>query len=322
MFKIGYRTLKTALGAAIAIAIAQAFQLEFFASAGIITILCIHKTRRKSFQLSYVRFLACSIGLFYAAILFELIGYHPISLAVLLLMFIPTTVLLKAQEGIVTSCVIILHIYASGYVSVPLIMNEFALISIGIGCALLMNAYMPSVERELQKQQQQIERLYAKIFHEFAIYIKYGDRQWDGKEITEAASLLNSAKNIAIQNLDNHILRYEDQYYHYFKMREKQLEIIERMMPLLAKIEIQVRQGEMIGNFMEELSGGVTPKNTAGKYIDKLEQLRNNFDEMPLPETRMEFEARSSLFYLVYEMEQYLLIKQQFKPIQNYSVFR
>ncbi|MDQ0256221.1 uncharacterized membrane protein YgaE (UPF0421/DUF939 family) [Evansella vedderi] len=321
MFKIGYRTLKTALGASLAIAIAQLFELQFFASAGIITILCVQKTRRKSLQMSWERFFACAIGLFYGSVLFELIGYHPITVGLLLLLFIPTTVLLRVQAGIVTSCVVILHLYTSGYVSVELLLNEFSLIIIGIGCALLMNTYMPSVERQLHQMQQRLERLYAKIFHEYAVYVKYGDRQWDGKEITKAASLLQTAKNISIQNLENHIIRYEDQYYNYFKMREKQLEIIERMMPLLTVIEIQIEQGAMIGQFMEELSEGVTPNNTASLFIHKLEELRKQFKEMPLPSSRGEFEARAALLQLVNEMEQYLIIKQQFQPIRNYSIF-
>ncbi len=314
--------MKTALGAALAIMIAQAFQLEFFASAGIIAILCIQKTRRKSLQLSWTRFLACMIGLLYAALLFEFIAYHPLTVGLLLLLFIPTTLLLKIQEGIVTSSVIILHVYTVGYVSVELIFNEVLLLTIGIGCALLMNVYMPSVETTLRKLQLEIERNYRIIFHEFAEYIKNGESNWSGKEITDTASLLQKAQTIALQNIENHIMRYDDQYYHYFKMREKQLEIIERMMPLLTTIEIQLKQGEMIGSFMEELSQGVNTGNTSSKYLEKLEELKEAFRSMALPKSREEFEARSALMHLVYEMHEYLLIKQQFKPIRNYSVFR
>lgn len=46
MLKIGYRTVKTAIGTASAIALAQWLHLENFASAGIITILCIQVTKK------------------------------------------------------------------------------------------------------------------------------------------------------------------------------------------------------------------------------------------------------------------------------------
>ena len=49
-FSIGYRTIKTAVGTAIAIFIAQQFGLDNFASAGILTILCIQVTKKRIFK--------------------------------------------------------------------------------------------------------------------------------------------------------------------------------------------------------------------------------------------------------------------------------
>ncbi|PYZ98551.1 hypothetical protein CR205_08180 [Alteribacter lacisalsi] len=322
MFKIGYRTLKTALGAALAIAIAQWIGLDFYASAGIIAVLCIQKTKKQSFQMSWERLLACLIGLAFAAVLFEIAGYNPVALGLLLLMFIPTTLVVNAQAGIVTSTVIILHIYTLQAVSVPIIFNELALIVIGIGCALLMNVYMPSVETELAKQQQELENKFRKILHEFAVYVREGDSDWTGKEITEAADIVDTGKNTALQNLENHVLRYEDLFYHYFKMREKQLDILERIMPLLASVDTRVRQGEMTAEFLENLSQAVHPENTAHLFIDELEELQASFKEMPLPATREEFETRSTLLHLIRELEQYLVIKRQFKPKREYTMFR
>lgn len=71
-FSIGYRTLKTAFGAAIAIAIAQYFELASYASAGILTILCVQPTKKKSLHAAYTRFVASIIGMLYAFLSFEL----------------------------------------------------------------------------------------------------------------------------------------------------------------------------------------------------------------------------------------------------------
>lgn len=46
MVKIGYRTAKTAIGTALSIFIAQLAGLNNFASAGIITILCVQVTKK------------------------------------------------------------------------------------------------------------------------------------------------------------------------------------------------------------------------------------------------------------------------------------
>jgi uncharacterized membrane protein YgaE (UPF0421/DUF939 family) len=313
MFKIGYRTLKTAVGASLAIALAQLFGLTFYASAGIITILCIQKTRRQSLRISWQRFLACCLGLLYASIIFEVVGYHPISVALLLLFFIPTVVFLKAQEGIATSSVIILHLYILGEVSLLIIANELALIIIGVGMALLMNAYMPSVENQLKKTQMKIENNFKEIFFQFSIYLKEGESNWDGKEITETARLLDEGKGVALQNIENQLLRYEDQYYHYFKMREKQFEIIERVMPLISSLDQTVLQGKRIAEFLEELSKGVIPEKSPIDFLQKLNELQSELKEMELPKNRKEFEIRSALFAFIKEIEQYLIIKRHFR---------
>ncbi|MFV8828010.1 aromatic acid exporter family protein [Alkalihalobacterium sp. APHAB7] len=313
MFTIGYRTLKTAVGAGIAIAIAQWLELDFFASAAILTILCISVTRRSSVSLSWQRFVGCLLGLVLAFILFEWVGYHPISLMILLLVFIPLSVKLKVKEGIVTSCVIILHIYTLGTVSVAIFLNELYIIIIGIGVALLMNLYMPSVDRDLHKYQKRIEDNFKIILNEFSNYLGNSGNLWDGKELTETYELIQDAKDIAIRNIENHLLRYEDQYYHYFKMREKQFEIIERIMPFISSLDDTVIQGIKISKFLEGLSQAVGPVNTASYFLDELAKMRQEFERMELPQTRQEFEIRSSLYYVMHELEKYLLIKESLR---------
>ncbi len=317
---IGYRTLKTAVGAAAAVAIAQALQLDFFASAGIIAILCIQRTRKKSLMTAWERFAACILGLAAGSMLFELLGYHPLSIGLLMLLFIPLCVKMRITSGIVTSTVIIFHVYTAGTVTVGLLLNETALIVIGVGTALLMNSYIPSNERKLEKYQTELEHYYAAIFHRFADYIRNGDTNWDGNEITKVSSLIQEAKNEAMRNLENHIMRYEDTFYHYFKMREKQLDIIERLMPMLTSIDYHVQQADMLADFMDDLADGVHPANTAYKYIDKLDELKESYRNMKLPETREEFEARSALAHVVKELDDYLAIKQQFKTKKRYGV--
>lgn len=309
MFKIGYRTIKTAIGASIAIFIAQLLQLENFASAGILTILCVQVTKKKSLRSSWDRFLACILAIVFSFIFFETIGYNALSVGVLLLFFIPTLVMLNAKEGIVTSAVVLFHFFSARSITIDLILNELVVISIGIGVALLVNLYMPSVEKELQRYQARIEEKFAVIFQEMIQYLRLQDYSWDGKELTETEELLASAKSLAFRDVENHFLRNENQYYNYFKMREKQFESISRMLPILTIITHSVEQGKMIADFIEEVSDSIHPGNTVVKFLGKLEEMKKEFILMELPETREEFEARAALLVLLKEFEQYLLIK-------------
>ena len=313
MYKIGYRTAKTAIGTATAIAIAQFLQFDNFASAGILTLLCVQVTKKKSLRSSWDRFLACIIGIAFSFVIFESIGYNPLSIGILLLFFIPTLVMVKAKDGIATSTVIILHIFTSQQITAGLLLNEIGIISIGIGVALLVNLYMPSVESELKRYQEKIEVKFGVIFKEMVKYLRLHDYSWDGKEITETEELLSKASTLAFRDVENHFLRNENIYYHYFKMREKQFENIERMLPIITSITHSVEQGEMIADFLEEISEAIHPGNTAIKFLNKMEDMKKQFKEMDLPDTREEFEARAALLLFLKEMEQYLQIKRSFR---------
>ncbi|WML45217.1 aromatic acid exporter family protein [Neobacillus sp. PS3-40] len=316
-FQIGYRTIKTAVGTSIAILIAQKLGLHNFASAGILTILCIQVTKRRSLRTAWHRFVACVLAMPFSALFFEGIAYHPIIIGLMLFFFIPTIVMLKAKEGVVTSSVIILHIYIAHHISTGLFLNELGVIVIGIGVALIINLYMPSVEKKLEFYQKRIEQNFKQIFCEMIHYLRRGESEWDGKEITETARLFEEAKTIALLDVENHLLREENIYFHYFKMREKQFEIIERVLPIVTSITQTIEQGKMISDFLEELSENIHPGNTAYIYIEKLRRMKVEFEEMELPKTREEFEVRAALLQLVNEMDRYLILKSSFKGLKK-----
>ncbi|WP_423407331.1 aromatic acid exporter family protein [Heyndrickxia sp. MSNUG] len=316
-FRIGYRTLKTALGTAASIMIAQYLGFGNFVSAGILTILCIQVTKKRSLQASWHRFLACIIAMIFSAIFFEGIMYHPLVIGLLLLFFIPTVVVAGAKEGVVSSSVIIMHIYSAGNVTSVLLLNELGIITIGIGVALIMNFYMPSVDNKLEEYQRDIERHFKKIFSEIAIYIKNNDSSWDGRELTETARLIEKAKALALLDVENNFLRDENLYYQYFRIREKQFEIIERVLPSITSIPRQVQQGTMVAEFVETLSKGINPGNTVLFHLEKLMRMKAEFENMELPKTREEFESRAALLHFVNEMEQFLLLKRSFKGLKT-----
>ncbi|RDU35197.1 aromatic acid exporter family protein [Neobacillus piezotolerans] len=316
-FRIGYRTLKTAVGTAAAIIIAQQLGVDNFASAGILTILCIKPTQRKSLRAAWDRFLACIMAMPFSAFFFEVIAYHPLVIGILLFFFIPTIVMLKAKDGVVTSSVIILHIYSAGHITKGIIFNEIIVIMVGIGVALLMNLYMPSLDKKLYEYSSRIEGNFRIIFMEIAKYLRTNESTWDGKEIPETAKLLNEAKSLAFRDVENHLVREENLYYHYFTMREKQFEIIERILPISASLTFTVEQSRMMADFIDELCENIHSGNTAYIYLEKLRKLNKEFEGMELPKTREEFVARAALVQLGNEFEDYLLIKSSFKGIRG-----
>ncbi|TCS96676.1 aromatic acid exporter family protein [Hazenella coriacea] len=307
--KIGYRTLKTAIGTGLSIAIAQWLGLQFYTSAGIITILCIQPTKKRSYRSAFERVLGCLMAIFLAGILFEMIGYSPWALSLLLLIHIPLSVFFNTKEGIVTSTVIMLHIYLQKSISIDLVLNELALIVIGVGVALIINLYMPNVEKQLKQYQQDLESNFRKILNEISVYLRKGESDWDGREITETAQLLKEAKHLALLDIENSGMDEEYSYYRYFEMREHQFEILERIMPIVSSLEPRL-QSFMIADFFDRVADAVQPGNTATIYLDELEELRKKFKQTPLPLDREEFETRAALVQFVNEMGGYLILKR------------
>ncbi len=74
------------------------------------------------------RVAACLLAIVLSFLIFETIGFHPISIGILLLVFIPITVMLRISPGIVSSAVIILHLYNSHNITLDLIVNEIMLL--------------------------------------------------------------------------------------------------------------------------------------------------------------------------------------------------
>lgn len=312
-YSIGYRTMKTALGVAIAIYLAQLLQLDYYVSAGILTILCIQPTKKKSIRAAFSRFIASMIGILYAFIFFEGIAYHPIMIGILIVLFIPLLVTLRFQDGFVSSSVILLHLYDAKNLDLDLLTNELILMLVGFGTALAVNMYMPSIEKKLDNYRHDIENLYASIFREIVVYLREGESVWSGKELMDARKLLEKAKALAYQDVENHITRHENKYYHYFEMREQQLEIIERILPKITALPVIVDQTDLVADFLEDLAEHVHSGNTAYRYISKLDKVKENFAALPLPDRHEKFLAMAELYQVIHEMETYLEIKQSYK---------
>lgn len=314
MVGMGYRTIKTAVGAGLAIWIASLLDLEFATFAAIIVIMCIEKTKKKTLITMKDKFFASLLALILGALLFEVVGYNPIVFALFILLFVPLLVRVCIQAGFVTSMVVVLHVYTVKEANWTMFLNELYIIFIGMGIALLVNSFMPNYKRDIEIFKKEIEQKFEVILFEFSAHLRDSMRNWGGKEILEVEDLINQSKSIAIQDLENNLLRKQNKDYYYLEMREDQLELLKHMVKIIAIFSSSspdVEQKEMFAEFLENLSRNVHSGDTTDISLHKLEELNDLIREMELPKTREEFEVRANLFYLIFEMENYLNIKKK-----------
>ena len=314
MIGMGYRTIKTAVGAGLAIWIASLLDLEFATFAGIIVIMCIEKTKKKTLITMKDKFFASLLSLILGALFFEVLGYNPIVFSLFILLFVPILVRAHIQAGFVTSMVVVLHVYTVKDATWALFLNELYIIFIGMGIALLVNSFMPNFKRDIENFKKEIEQKFEIILFEFSAHLRDSMRNWDGKEILEVEDLINQSKSIAIQDVENRLLRKQNIDYYYLEMREDQLELLKHMMKIVAifsSSSLDVKQKEMFAEFLENLSRNVHSGDTTDISLNELEELNALIRKMELPKTREEFEVRANLFYLIFEMKNYLNIKKK-----------
>ena len=314
MIGMGYRTIKTAVGAGLAIWIASLLDLEFATFAGIIVIMCIEKTKKKTLITMKDKFFASFLSLFIGALFFEVLGYNPIVFSLFILLFVPILVRAHIQDGFVTSMVVVLHVYTVEDATWALFLNEIYIIFIGMGIALLVNSFMPNFKRDIENFKKEIEQKFELILFEFSAHLRDSERNWGGKEILEVEDLINQSKGIAMQDVENRLLKKRNIDYYYLEMREDQLELLKHMMTIVAIVSsfsLDVKQKEMFADFLENLSRNVHSGDTTDISLKELEELSALIRKMELPKTREEFEVRANLFYLIFEMTNYLNIKKK-----------
>ncbi|EJO5347525.1 aromatic acid exporter family protein [Clostridium botulinum] len=311
---IGYRTLKTAIGATIAMTIAGALGLKYSVAAGIITILSIQNTKRKSLNVAIQRMVACLLALVIAAVLFSVLGHNSIVFGLFLLIFIPVAVKFNLQEGIVVNSVLASHILVEKYVSINLFFNEIALMLIGAGVALLFNLYMPSIENEIVEDQMYIEEKMKEILiHMSKALRELSVSLHEDKLFNDLEKRLLKAKKRAYINLNNYFLLDVSYYTAYMEMRIQQFETLKKMRQHFHKFFMTYEQTEMISDFTKKVADFLHEENTGEQLLLDLENLKESFKNMDLPTTREEFENRAFLFQFLNDIEQFLIIKNQFK---------
>lgn len=313
-YKIGYRTIKTAAAVSIGITVAQLCNLDFFVSSAIITILCVQNSKKKSLHSALARFVACMLSIPFSFVFFEGIAYQPYVIGLLLLVFIPTTVLLKVNEGVVTSTVIILHIYSKNNMGWDIILNELGLIVIGIGAALLVNSYMPSLDKEMKKYQKKIEKHFQELLMEMVHFLRENECDlYFQNKLKSTSKEVQIAKSLAFRDVENHFTRKENYYYKYFTIREKQLDIMDRLFTRVTGVSTLIEQRQVVADFLEELSLCVHSGNTAQLFLIKLKKIEEKLKDEALPKDWDVFEEQAQVYYILKEIEQYLVIKKSLK---------
>lgn len=311
---MGIRVIKTAIAALAAINLAAYIGLEPPLSAGLLAILAVEVTRKRGLAVASARFVAAVIGLLFASGLFLLFGFHIWVISLFVLLAFPVLARIQLKDGIITSSVIVFHVFERGEVTLSLIGNEVLLLVVGLGSATILNMlYMPSEEKGLTKAKAEVDELFSAIFNEMAATLRNPLHAWSGEQLLGAEAAITQGTDLANRYRDNRLLWHEAYWRTYFEMRSMQLDSILRMMADLALVYEKLPQAEMLAELFERLGVEVKSEVYLGNVERSLSEVEAKFRTMPLPATREEFEIRASLLQLCHELGRYLSISRRLK---------
>ena len=308
------KTVKMALSATIAIIISNYIGLQFGVTSGIIAILSIQDTKKEALLVGGRRIIASTVAILLSYALYMLLGNNPIVFGLFLLIFIPTTKVLKISEGMVIGAVLSTHLLMSTNINVSWIINEAKLTAIGIGVAMMFNLYTASLEDDFEKNKDRIEDYYRAILSDMAVSLVTQAVPVYEQEIFLSVEKLIKNTKLMVQIINNnHLFKSNDYYVSYIEMRTIQLDAIKRMKRHFSRFYMKYEQTRILSEFTNDVAMNIHEDNDCIELINKLNLLRKDYEMMELPKNRNEFENRALLFQFLNDLEDFLIIKKEFK---------
>ncbi|MDN6616440.1 MAG: aromatic acid exporter family protein [Enterococcus sp.] len=311
--KIGLRTIKTAVAAPVALLLATGINLESASSAAIITILTVTNTKRSTAKTALNRLFSLTLATAIAAACFLILGFHPITFGLYLLVFIPLSIRLGLSEGIAVSSVLITHYLAAGEMPVSLIINEYLLMIIGVSCALAANLYMPNTEKKIQEDQVVVEVSLKRMLEKMSAYLNQpAKEELLRQECLSLRGFVRQAQERAQEFEENHFFSGNSYYFEYFAMRRLQLKVLSDMLQILNRLDAAAEDVQELRELFEFTAQTLAEDNAGAAILEKIDEADQRYQQKKLPESRQAFEERAMLFQLFQLFQDFIEIKAGF----------
>ncbi len=196
--------LKTGIGSAIAIILAQSLGLAYSPSAGIITLLTIQNTKKETIYIALRRFTAFIIAVSITYVMFRIFGYSAFTFGGIIFLFAGVCSLLGLKDGLSMNAVLMTHFLIEKTMDISFILNEVGLLVIGMVIGIMLNLIMPRYRELIRRDQILLEEEIKATLRELSHMLQEKDscliqNQNIGKRIMDT-DLLDYSPNIFTQD--------------------------------------------------------------------------------------------------------------------------
>ena len=115
-----------------------------------------------------------------------------------------------------------------------------------------------------------------------------------------------------MRNWNNTLWGENQQEIDYIKMRENQSRVLKNIYQSITMIRVLPQQTQSVAQFISQIETEYHRENDCTELLVQLEMIFSQMKKEPLPQTREEFEARAILFYIMKQIQEFLILKNQF----------
>lgn len=311
--------VKITIAALMAILLADVLQLQFSPTAGIITILSIQKTKKETLKTAGRRGMAFIIAIVVSFLCFQTAGFHVVAFAIYLFMFSMICLYFGWTEAIAMDSVLITHFLTESNMKVEILINEILLFIIGTGFGILANLHLRNKKEEFEILASRVDIEIRVILKRMAERLLKADKSdYNDKCFEKLEKEVECAKQSAFRNHNNQLLNASYDEIDYIKMRENQIQVLRHVYESIKMVETIPRQTQKIAHMILRIEEGYHKDNTVKDFRKELEGLLLQLKTEELPATREEFEARAVLFYMLKQLEEFLMLKEKF--MEKYQI--
>lgn len=308
-----WKSLKIAVAAVLAIAIAGELGLQYSATAGIITVLSIQNTKRETFRSARNRALAFLCALLLAFVCYSLLGFTLWAFALYLFLFALLCLQAGWIEALAMDSVLITHFLTEQSMDAVMIANEMLLFAIGTGLGIGVNLHLHLRQGEFDRLANQVDEQIKGILHRMSLWLPMEDKSDYGADcFGELGKALEAAKLCAATNYNNVLWKQDTYELDYIRMREQQSIVLKEIYVNIKRIAYLPKQAEQVAGLLSRIEEDYHKENTVAGLLEELERFLAEMKEQPLPENREEFEARAILFYILMQLKSLLQLKRDF----------
>ena len=308
------QVLKIGIGSAIAIFIAEMLGLAYATSAGIVTLLTIQNTRKDTFHLALKRIVSFGVTMSIAYVCVNLISIQFISFGIFMLLLVGISYYLDWNGAISVNAVIGTHIiFMEQNLDVRLVVNEAAMVLIGIIIAIICNMKMPSKEEELQMDIAHIDIYMDANLMSIADHLcSHSKLNKDRKHLASLLDHISSAIEKAYANRNNTLRSHSDYYIDYLNFRKEQCEILLHVYYIVSHHDFVVEEAKIVADVIREVAGHLHVQKEIEAVMHKIDKVAQGIIHGDMPKDHKEFESKAILYQLLYELREFLWHQDMF----------